>query len=747
MFFLTQSALLNISVGAAVALVLMEILSFFCGILGINSFGIRVFVALGLPIVGLFGLSRKYLSHQIKGYFRTKIDPGQAVFGELLFIIICLGFLSAFVPETLLDAAALHIPKAETLATSASVDAFTKFPYQPFTLLSPYIHIIFQIPLSFGGHLSLKALTWVLAILITFSIIGICRIMSVLGYRALAAAFFFVSMPIYIWHFGTGYIDLTSAYFSVTGVLALLLIEETKGNDILYGMICGLLFGASITSKLTMIPFVLSFLFCWLVVGSIGRTWTQKIKNKKKAILLIATGMLVISVPHWVYQYHITGNPIYPAFSKYFASPYWNAAVNPEAVQKFGNIPWWGWLVWPYSVVMHTSWFGSIVENVDGSTGYWFLLFFPLAIKGMWSMRNVHTVRIVGAGSFLYVTVMALLGSAYMRYYIQVIPVLFCLMAAGSPRKEENSKKIIITWPIIGVIVGFITIVQFAFPTVWSPSLAHWQNYRHGSTGEWLENIYPGFSELKLFLSSLPRTSKVIAFNTDYVCHLPFTAHYLRPADIVFSGGAGFDSASAIELGLNSDLWGFLGRFRRGEMPQLYDFATLDKILSENGDILLVSSSDDLDFLSKSRFTEKERLLFSARRPGGTLPRTMLVFAINDDLLPTKVITTHEYISGNVNNNQWSSNIELGTSINQLLASLHWRLPNLREVYPQVSALWEDESGKTIESHFLRIVYAEGKADAFLLTEPPKAARVLRLTSSIKPTSSALLMRKENGND
>ena len=135
--------------------------------------------------------------------------------------------------------------------------------------------------------------------------------------------------------FGTTYYDNVMSVFVLTGLAILVTQRETLSTGplmrtALLTALAGFLVGSSIGLKLPEAPFAIGFAAALLALGGDP-------KHQATRILAGALGGLigvVLFAGYWWYEmYQLTGNPLFPYFNEYFASPL--ALASPYRDMRF----------------------------------------------------------------------------------------------------------------------------------------------------------------------------------------------------------------------------------------------------------------------------------------------------------------------------------------------------------------------------------------------------------------------------
>lgn len=396
--------------GILSVLTILEVVLFVAGNLNAVSYGLRISVLVLLPLTILIaGMEIQKIFYERRRKLLEELSPAGWLFIEGWFLILCLAFLHAFVPETLIDSDLLHIPKAERIASSSSFAVLAEFPYNIYSMILSATHINFSFFYFFGGAPAVKGFTWCLLPVAGMAVADIGRMLNLRTSLSLAGSVIFLYFPPVIWHYGSGYVDIPAALFGVAATVFLLrgLKEPTGRNKIFF--ISGIFFGVATACKITLIVWIVAFAFAAVVLW-ILRIIKLEFRNFTGIALLVAFGFLLFSGPYFIYHYLALGNPFFPALNGLFLSPYLNSAVDFLKYQHFADVNFMSFLFFPYHLAVNTSWFGSVVEYQDGSAGIWFLLFSPFLVIGLIKQRKDDLFLLAFWGSAGFILLMYFMG-------------------------------------------------------------------------------------------------------------------------------------------------------------------------------------------------------------------------------------------------------------------------------------------------------------------------------------------------
>jgi hypothetical protein len=774
-FYVDDKTKLELPLYAGILMVLIFISSicFFAGIFGFANYSFCVGLAVLLFAFSLFQSREKY-----KNYFREghssleKWTVENWIFGEGVFLVFCISFVHAFTPEILVDAVSLHLPKASRIIESGSLQALSEFPYYPYSLILSSVHLTFGFFYALAGEYGVNSLTCILVLIFSALICHINRELSVKEPFSLSAAVLFLVVPAYIWHFGCGYIDMIANVFGVAGVAFLLrgLKVDKKWN--VYYLVAGIFFGVAVSSKITLSVFAVIFLgFTGIIILQSKRDRLSQVLSNY--IFPAGIGFLFFSLPYLCFHYFTTGNPFFPTLGEFFPSKYFNSMIDMQSYQSFEPVGILEWLIFPFTLVMHTSLFGSAVEYLDGTAGVWFLLFFPFVVTAFLKSYREPTFLLVFWGSISFIVVLALLGTWYMRYYIPSVVLLFCIMAKGISVSRFKEKYLGIGIPIFILI---FSVPQWTFGSVWAPTVSHWNYYHSGAKMDWLDKHYPGFKTFDTYYKELPKPPRVFAINFEGISHLPKETTFFRSIDIILSGLFSLKLSDQNIDNLKNDFWGFFKTFQSGQLNNIFEQKEVDEVISRHGDMVVFNSMNDLLIQKKSKFIGIERLLHSTSQSPGAYSRFFLAFGVNDLYFPPdqgdkiKIESPEEETLKNnsgpyawnffkpvggleARKNKgdiWSENLrflqkkfEIPDNALGFKMVLDLKFNGPLDYYPNVQLNWTGKDGQITQMNALGVFYWQEGVSVFSLMEIPKDADEVTLIVRPNPEKKVSVMDGE----
>lgn len=287
----------SVAIGIPLGFSLLGMVAFALSL--INAFNGLALATAALLIVIASGM----LHRKRTGVFLSRPVPAISSVASLdaLQIGLCAGaivfaLLAAFSPEVMFDPFRQHLPIAIRIWETGSLAEVPRMAVSRDPIMG---HVLFAMAYGYGG---VHAATLMHAVVGLASIAGViagARVVSSSPAGMYAAAAF-AAMPLVLWEIGHAYTDLFPPLFTASAVLMLL---RWQSDGIRTGLvIAGLLCGAGIAAKLTMIWVSLALLVAILVVGRETFSW----KSRLSASVFFTLGH-VIALPWLVRSLMIAG--------------------------------------------------------------------------------------------------------------------------------------------------------------------------------------------------------------------------------------------------------------------------------------------------------------------------------------------------------------------------------------------------------------------------------------------------------
>ena len=236
---------------------------------------------------------------------RRPLDRAETLGGVVLILILVGTLFATLAPPSSMDAVVYHLRVPREFArtgTWSRLDVVQSF--QPM-----YVEMLFGEGLVVGGGVVAALAHWVLGL-------GALAAAAAWGRRlggdAVWAAVIFGATGLYVWESTSAFIDLGLALFSA---LAFFWSTETDGDwfpAILGGTFAGLAAGSKFTGLMV------GLLAGGLSVAVVWPDWRRGLRR----LFIIGCLVVLISLPWYVRNVLLTGNPIYPLANRFFGKPF-----------------------------------------------------------------------------------------------------------------------------------------------------------------------------------------------------------------------------------------------------------------------------------------------------------------------------------------------------------------------------------------------------------------------------------------
>lgn len=311
---------LTVRLGTGVAVV--GLLTTILGLLGFyRTAGFLMFPAIAWSIVNIV---RNPPSFQI---FRPSIPT--AIGGMAIGIVWAIVWLWATIPSTFYDELAYHLPIAQAALRTGTIPAN---PWLFFTYMPHLSDLLLGWGLALAGDIGARALHvafWIAIWIAGWALVEVLTTSKPSPWIAWVLAGMFASSATFLF-LGTLPFAETSLTFAVLASAALILGSSAQAAWIPVG----LLWGLTLSVKLSGISWVIAAAFAALVIG-----WPLS--------CVIRAGLLacIVELPWWGRAWWMTGNPLYPWGHRWIENRYWDEASQARlqgdlpSYADFSNVP------------------------------------------------------------------------------------------------------------------------------------------------------------------------------------------------------------------------------------------------------------------------------------------------------------------------------------------------------------------------------------------------------------------------
>jgi len=455
---------LSLTLQVLLGMFAISILSFFLGILGLLYSWIFIFITCFMLAAGVFRIIKK---GPWKKYRPRKPDPGTLCLFAIFFLLALVCLMYTLTPPLQSDGLRYHLAAPQEYIKEHRIHSL------PLSALSnsPFlIEMLFLYGILIFGDLTAKMMHFVLWFLSILLIRGFLlylwrdrregRGVFHPRFPALMGGLLFGSMPavsiLACWSF----IDLGIAAFFLGFVIALVLSVETGEKGLL--ILCGLLGGAALGTKYTMLPMI--FVGCVLLFllrrkneGALPVPLCSRFSDA----FLVGAVSLAFALPWYIKSLVYTGNPFYPLLYGIFGGKNWSGAnavfyASKAAGKGFGkSIP----LLFssPFSSSFHWDRFGQFNPGPFFLLGFPFFLLSPLVLKGK-ELRRPLICLLVFSGIYYLMWFFGYQSNRFLIpfYGLEAVIVLLFVM--------ELKKK----YPVGARILAAGLFICLSYSSLWS---------------------------------------------------------------------------------------------------------------------------------------------------------------------------------------------------------------------------------------------------------------------------------------
>jgi hypothetical protein len=316
----------------------------------------------------------------------------RGAFALLVFFIVA-HWLVALKPETSHDGLAMH------LAVPTNIAAYHKLTYEPARILWSVMPMgadwAWSIVYLLGGEYACRILTFAMLLIILALLYRAAR-------RWLSHA---AAMLVTASFAGTALVQLVTGEMFVENFLAALVLGIYSASS---PYAAAILAGAAMTTKLGALAFIIPAAPFFLR------------RSQKPA--LAAALFLATAAPTYAIAYFKTGNPVFPFNNRKIHSPLLDPTVDVnDARFRHALTP-----ATLYNLTFHTS---DAYEGQDGSFGFQYLVVVPLALAGLFVVRD-RCAYMAAAMAFVG-SVAILLMQPNVRYLYTAMPLALIAFAAA----------------------------------------------------------------------------------------------------------------------------------------------------------------------------------------------------------------------------------------------------------------------------------------------------------------------------
>ncbi len=373
-------------------------------------------VVLAIPIALDARGVRDRLGQWIEALRRAELRSVEERIGFALLLFVLLAqWLVVLKPEIGTDALAMH------LAIPMNIAANHRMTYEPVRFLWAVMPMgadwAYSIVYLLGGEYAAHLLNFAMLAIIAGLIYQGARRWTPAGAAWLLAASF-VATPLVQFVTGSLFVENFLAAMIVGTLTAFWQFSDTGDRRYLFAGIA--LAGTAITTKLGSLAFLIFVLP--FAAAEIRRHWKKLGRSPALTCAAAVVLLAALAAPTYVIAWAKTGNPVFPFENQKFHSPLLDPTVSLNDA-RFRIPVTWNTL---YALTFHSS---LTYEGQDGSFGFQYLIFLPLALAGLYAVKSRRIVSSAAAVALGGMTVV-MLSQPNLRYLYPAMPLATIAFAA-----------------------------------------------------------------------------------------------------------------------------------------------------------------------------------------------------------------------------------------------------------------------------------------------------------------------------
>ena len=366
----------------------------------------------------------------------------------LEYLVFSLPFVYALLPPSFYDTLVYHLGIPNLYLQHSG---FIETPQFVYANTSIYYEISL-IPAVYAGEIVPRLFHFVCGVIFLFSVVDFAQeVLAVKKRRFLLLLL--VSIPMSVFLLSTVKNDLPGAFFVFLGVRYLL-----KRRFVLSALFWGFAIGVKYINGL----FLLIFLVIFVIRESRGENTGASLEKGMVGERPVLTGMIkrlaifaaviaVVVLPLLVKNYIYAKNPVFPFFSQFFNSEYWDASRYAIMKGDVGKMfySWMDVIQFPYRV--------SFTEiGSGGQVGIQFLVFLPFLL--------VNRERVKGKYDLFLFAILALFLGGYFTGSSRFLYIAFVIFSIYLGLAVESLEKFAaVSRRLVKILLGIVLALNFLF--------------------------------------------------------------------------------------------------------------------------------------------------------------------------------------------------------------------------------------------------------------------------------------------
>jgi len=381
--------------------------------------------------------------------------------GLLLVVTLYFPLLGSLGPVVDWDAQAYHLAAPKHYVEIGHFYNIIAATHDPYLDLNPYQEITYTPFFAMLGVHAAKLIGWFDATITCAAMILFTRKHFASTRTGLFAALTYLSIPLIFWDANSGYNDIAMGAFSFLSFYAIWAWVERSSEwnwAYLAMAFAGFSLGIKEFGLITLVVIAAT-----LVARSFWSRRRDKVRGHLVALRIIIAGLaaVVTCLPWWIRAAATTGDPIFPAGTAIFPTPYWNQKQGAVllAQDTTTHNSWLSLLSGlPHSIWLHAVDPVGSPPATDEIVGPFFLVAIPVGVLLILITRGrPHPVVIFGSlFSVAWLCGWWIADSISARYLIGVAPVA-CVIIAGIVKHAWGRPRF--TTSAVSVLAGILVCV------------------------------------------------------------------------------------------------------------------------------------------------------------------------------------------------------------------------------------------------------------------------------------------------
>lgn len=503
---------------------------------------------------------------------------------EGLFLLALITFSGVTLPDYCWDSTGIHTPMIQSFLRDNGY-SFRSFTHSDY--LNPVFYAMMSVPFGLSGYIGTKMVVWILGMLLVAAVVDAGKLIGLPRAFALGAAFIFLSLPNYSFHYGfTIYLDMPITFFCVSAFsLTLQCIQKSpieKNLQLLY-LFLGAAIGMAVVIKLNGVVFITALALCILIGSS-----RMELKRLFPWIML---GAITVSFPHFIVTAHWTGNPFFPAFESYFKSYFAEVSVKPAGLPGYSLAQK---LVLPYSFTFNSSYI--VDEGFNGVIGPFFLMLFPFLFIGIY--RNKRSWWPVFIAAFYFLIQDLFEGINHIRHLFCVVPLVAIAISQGIYYTAETLE----VYRSRLKSLGWILVLSLIFISLAVYSVMGYVDRDYFKKSTYFSRLteyydFHGLDRYIAFAKNLPDETRIADVNWAIASHLPRPSYFFTTDYLEWSLGDDWRNHPGIFENIlrnDYDLWVTKFREIKNSLYSDFGFESAERLLYTADDYCTFFVNDSL---------------------------------------------------------------------------------------------------------------------------------------------------------